>query len=415
MRKNKYEILRKNIVSGSLVSTTSQNWYDSNGDLTPWSGSIYIGPNIGDFIYNFTGSVDNKYSSSVNEGYYKWGGSSWLTITGITGTTPQEIRREINSQVYDTHQIPIFLESTVDEMGVMVGFDGDIEQMEQLVNFSYTQTGSMIQVYSTVNPDKLRKIVEQTYTINWGDGSPSAEFPINQGVPNTPLLSTGHTYSTPSGYTITITLDAPWTKQKLSKEIHTNDVFTGHTSYTGHTFGTFGPFTLPFTTITGFTQDYLNDFDITNNTGYTTTGFTYLAVGGSRLSELKEYGSTGYTQTLTSGSSIDEVKFTGYTFTYTGNTTGTTTLQYRDYEDGYTMITGSTTGFTKEEVFDVISKRLTRNEHFLGFIDEPTIYSDLFVERGKQGVMEINLRLGEIDNVGELDIYGNGYFNVRKQ
>jgi hypothetical protein len=29
--------------------------------------------------------------------------------------------------------------------------------------------------------------------------------------------------------------------------------------------------------------------------------------------------------------------------------------------------------------------------------------------------MEINLRLGEIDNVGELDIYGNGYFNVRKQ
>jgi hypothetical protein len=414
MRKNRYEILRKNIVSGSLVSTTSQNWYDNDGNLIPWSGSIYIGPNIGDFIYNFTGSVDNKYSSSVNEGYYKWSGSSWLTITGITGTTPQEIRREINSQVYDTHQIPIFLESTVDEMGVMVGFDGNIEQVEQLVNFSYTQTGSTIQVYSTVNPDKLRKIVEQTYTINWGDGSPTVPFPINEGVPNTPLLSTGHTYSTPSGYTITITLDAPWTKQKLSKEIHTNDVFTGHTSYTGHTFGTFGPFTLPFTTITGFTQDYLNDFDITNNTGYTATGFKYVAVGGSRLDELKEYGSTGYTQTLTSGS-LSGVTFTGYTFTYTGNTIGTTTLQYTDYEDGYTMITGSTTGFTKEDVFDVISKRLTRNEHFLGFIDEPTIYSDLFVERGKQGVMEINLRLGEIDNVGELDIYGNGYFNVRKQ
>jgi hypothetical protein len=299
-------------------------------------------------------------------------------------------------------------------MGVMVGFDGDIEQMEQLVNFSYTQTGSTIQVYSTVNPDKLRKIVEQTYTINWGDGLISG-LTVNSGVVGQSFPSLSHTYGTSSGYTISITLDAPWTKQKLSKEIHTNNVFTGHTSYTGHTFGTFGPFTLPFTTITGFTQDYLNDFDITNNTGYTTTGFTYMAVGGSRLDELKKYGSTGYTQTLTSGSSPDLVKFTGYTFTYTGNTTGTTTLQYRDYEDGYTMITGSTTGFTKEEVFDVISKRLTRNEHFLGFIDEPTIYSDLFVERGKQGVMEINLRLGEIDNVGELDIYGNGYFNVRKQ
>jgi hypothetical protein len=27
----------------------------------------------------------------------------------------------------------------------------------------------------------------------------------------------------------------------------------------------------------------------------------------------------------------------------------------------------------------------------------------------------MNLRLGEIDNVGELDIYGNGFFQVKKQ
>jgi hypothetical protein len=76
------------------------------------------------------------------------------------------------------------------------------------------------------------------------------------------------------------------------------------------------------------------------------------------------------------------------------------------------MISGSTSTFTKEEV---INRMITRNEHFIGFIDEPTIYSDIFVERGKQGVMEKNLRLGEIDNIGEVGIYGNGYFNVRKQ
>ena len=58
---------------------------------------------------------------------------------------------------------------------------------------------------------------------------------------------------------------------------------------------------------------------------------------------------------------------------------------------------------------------ITRNEHFLGFIDEPVIYSDIFVERGKQGVMEKTLRLSEIENTGELSIYGNGYFNIRKQ
>jgi hypothetical protein len=316
-------------------------------------------------------------------------------------------RYEILKQTGTSYNLPIFLESSVDEMGVMVGFDGDIEQMEQLVNFSYTQTGSTIQVYSTVNPDKLRKIVEQTYTINWGDGLISG-LTVNSGVVGQSFPSLSHIYAAPSGYTITITLDAPWTKQKLSKKI----TVPRNTTITNQ-FGSFTGATVPaYSNLTGQTQNYLNTLDITNNTGYTTTGFTYMAVGGSRIDELKKYGSTGYTQTLTSGSSPDGVKFTGYTFTYTGNTTGTTTLQYRDYEDGYTMITGSTTGFTKEEVFNKI---LTRNEHFLGFIDEPTIYSDLFVERGKQGVMEINLRLGEIDNVGELDIYGNGYFNVRKQ
>lgn len=76
------------------------------------------------------------------------------------------------------------------------------------------------------------------------------------------------------------------------------------------------------------------------------------------------------------------------------------------------MITGRTDNVTKEEFFE---KRLTRNEHFIGFIDEPTIYSDIFVERGKQGVMEKNLRLSEINNIGEIELYGNGYFNVRKQ
>lgn len=314
---------------------------------------------------------------------------------------------EILKQTGTTYNLPVFLESTVDEMGVMVGFDGDIEQVEQLVNFSYTQTDSTIQVYSTVNPDKLRKILEQTYTINWGDGNTSG-LTVNSGIVGENFPSISHTYTTSSGYTISVTLQSPWETRKISKKITTPK----NTTVT-NSLGSFTGTTVPsYINLTGQTQDYLNDLDITNNTGYTTTGFTYLAVGGSRLDELKKYGSNDYTQTLTSGSSTEGVDWTGYTFTYTGNTTGTTTLQYRDYEDGYTMITGSTTGFTKEEVFN---KMITRNEHFLGFVDEPTIYSDLFIERGKQGVMEFNLRLGEIDNVGELDIYGNGYFNVRKQ
>ena len=160
-------------------------------------------------------------------------------------------------------------------------------------------------------------------------------------------------------------------------------------------------FTLPYVLPeTGYTQGYDNDLDYTAYTGHTEfTGLTYYnAIGLSKLSEYQKYGSTGHTIAL---NIVDNV--TGYTID---------DIYYRDYPEGYTVLTGNTVGFTKEEIiFEVLS----RNEHFLGFVDEPKIYSDVFVERGKQGVMEMNLRLGEIDNMGELSVYGNGYFKVKKQ
>ena len=36
-----------------------------------------------------------------------------------------------------TFQLPIYLEASVDEMGIMSGFDGEIEQIEQFANFTY--------------------------------------------------------------------------------------------------------------------------------------------------------------------------------------------------------------------------------------------------------------------------------------
>jgi hypothetical protein len=126
-----------------------------------------------------------------------------------------------------------------------------------------------------------------------------------------------------------------------------------------------------------------------------------MGIGQSRIEELRKYGQDEFIGVTTG--STENVNWSGYTID---------NLYYRDFDDGYTMITGNTSNYTKEEV---INKMITRNEHFLGFIDEPTVYSDIFVERGKQGVMEKNLRLSELDNVGEIDLYGNGYFNVRKQ
>jgi hypothetical protein len=293
-----------------------------------------------------------------------------------------------------SYQIPVFLDSSVDEMGVMVSFDGDMEQIEQLCNFTYKQSGSTITIYNSVNPDKLRKITEQTFTINWGDGTTSG-LTVNSGIVGNNLPSVVKTYTGSTQYTITISSSTPWSTEVLKKTITVPQNIT-----VTNPLGTFTGMTIPaYTNITGQTQDYLNDLEYTNNTGYTT--FTYMAIGGSRIGELRQYGTTVFTG-LTSGSFSGSL-FTGYTID---------NLSYRDFEDGYTMITGNTTGYTKEEVFN---KVITRNEHFLGFIDDPQVYSDIFVERGKQGVMENNLRLGEIDNMDELEIYGNGYFKVRKQ
>ena len=292
-----------------------------------------------------------------------------------------------------TYQIPIFLESTVDEMGVMVEFDGDLTQVEQLCNFSYTQTGSTIQVYNTVDSSQLRHIVEQVFTINWGDGNYSG-ITVSQNInENLPTLT--HTYTTSSGYTITISLNSPWNSQILSKHITIPQNIS-----VLNPLGTFSGFTIPYTDITGQTQDYINDLDYTNNTGYTT--FSFAALGRSRISELKLYGSNTYSG-VTGGTTVDGIVYSAYTID---------NLTYVDYADGITSITGRTNDFQKEEIFN---QMLTRNEHFIGFIDDPVVYSDIFVERGKLGIMENNLRLGEIDNTGELEIYGDKFFNVKKQ
>lgn len=290
-----------------------------------------------------------------------------------------------------TYNLPVYLDSTAYEMGGMVGFDGDITQVEQLVNFHYEYiSGNTITLYNTVNRDALKIIKDETFTVTWGDGNTGT---IDVSL-NDDLSSINHTYTSGGTYNVSIELNNSWTQKKLSKNI----VVPQNISVLNPT-GSFGPFNLPYTTGITFTQDYINDLDNSDNDGDATIYFA--AVGRSRLGELKRYGENTY-QGTTTGSDVGG-SYTGYTID---------NLSYKDYEDGTTMITGVTTNFYREEVFN---QMITRNEHFIGFIDEPTIYSDVFVERGKQGVLEMNLRLGEIDNLGELDIYGNGFFQVKKQ
>ncbi len=410
MKKDRYEILRKNIQQVELASLTGQTWLDSYGSLVPWSGSnhsgsVYIGPEINDIVDNVTGSVP--------KGYYKWGGTSWTKITGAT-------KYDISGSVYGTYQLPLYLEDSLDEMGVMVGIadvngDSYMEQIEQLVNFHYSQTGSLVKVFSTTNPDKLRTIIDQQYIVSWGHNNQTSTLEVNKGVSGTNLPMVSYTYpTTPNTYTISLSLNSPWNREKISKNI-TIPQFTGTPqNILGTITGITIPYSQPSTGTTGQTLDYLNNLDYTDKFGPVSgSTFKYSAFGKSRITDYKKYGQGIDSSSFTYSPTGETSQWTGYTITYIVNETGgTITHQYRDYDDGITTITGSTTGYTREEVFN---QALTRNEHFLGFIDEPSIYSDIFVERGKQGVLEKTHRLGEIDSVGELDIYGNGYFKVRKQ
>lgn len=437
MKRNEYTLLKRQIPDVNLHSLTGQYWFDFANSWIPWNSGSGMIPETGSLVRDirwYTGITYNKdivlfhsgstYNSLTGSNlnnipsttssfwevveqrainnkqgkYYKWNGNSWDLYTGPLG--------------YD-HVIPIVLESNADELGVMSSFDGNMEQVEQLVNFTYNQSGSVVTVYNTVNPDKLRKIVEQTYTIKWGDGT-SGSLSVNNGVLYSNFPTASYTYTATGSYTLNLSLDSPWSKEKITKNITVPN--TG--SVVENPLGTFTGFTIPYTQITGTTLDYLNDSKVSGFTG--SAILKYMAIGGSKISELKKYGQTTVSSSMYVTGLFSGSAYTGYTLE-TGSiisgslVTGSIpsgSLWYMDFADGYTMITGKTSNFTKEEV---INNVITRNEHFIGFIDDPSVYSDIFVERGRQGIMEQNLRLGEIDSILELDVYGNGFFKVRKQ
>ena len=314
-------------------------------------------------------------------------------LTGTTGTT--------------IYQLPVFLEASVDEMGIMVGFDGEIEQVEQFCNFTYSGIGgNSIRIYNSLNTNKLKTLIDSVFTVSWGDLTPNSNISMTT-VYDQNLTYTNHTYSTPGNKVIEITIDSPWKVQKLKREIYIP--ITGSTFPTD--LGTL-TFTVPYTynpPVTGVTKDYLEDYRTLTGNVDPSTGVTisFLAVGKSRIDEFRMYGGSNQYSGLTEYYNIVGDLVTGYTINE---------LFYMDYSDGYTHITGNTSSsnYSMEE-YSGYTGMITRDEHLIGFMDTPQISSDIFVERGKQGVMERNLRLGEIDSTGELNIYGGGYFNVRKQ
>jgi len=258
-----------------------------------------------------------------------------------------------------------------------------------------------INIYNTLNTNKLRTLIDSVFTISWGDGDPDTTLAMpTVYTPNLPYAT--HTYTSDGDKEIEITVASPWKVDKLKRIITI--------PLTDYEFPTdLGRlcFEVPYSNPTWYqNQNYLQDYQ--DLTGATENSYiSFLAVGKSRMDEFQLYGSPTYSGVTEYYTSVGDL-VTGYSING---------LYYMDYNDGYTHITGNTSGTTIYSFYqdEIYQGMITRDEHLIGFMDTPQISSDIFVERGKQGVMERNLRLGEIDSTGELSIYGNGFFKIRKQ
>ncbi len=58
---------------------------------------------------------------------------------------------------------------------------------------------------------------------------------------------------------------------------------------------------------------------------------------------------------------------------------------------------------------------ITKFEYLFGIIYPPEVKSDVFIDRGITSVIDKHLRLAEINDLGHLTNYGNGYYQLNKQ
>lgn len=63
-------------------------------------------------------------------------------------------------------------------------------------------------------------------------------------------------------------------------------------------------------------------------------------------------------------------------------------------------------GLTEEDI------NVVKQEVEMGITEPPKTESDIFIERQETSVFERHLRMGEINNLDQLEDYKNGYYNI---
>jgi hypothetical protein len=312
--------------------------------------------------------------------------------------------------------IPIVFTQTATDIGYYSVFDGAVLQKDVINNFLFTANTTNPYTYifyNTSDQEMVKFLGLITYVLDWGDGSPTVT--LTSSAPVT------HTYpSSNTNYTISMTANSPWGISLVQKEVIVP--FTGVTIDNPYGIATFTPHSRSWSA-TPINYDYifsgdsntnLSDFYSSNytNVPFLVTGFTQssindLAQFGPKFALLGGKFKIGVQVTGTTGC-VGTVWGPDPTDTYTAYTINN--IDYYDYED-YTLYVTYSSGFTQN---DLILSAITKNEGLLNVIDQPEVQTNVFVERGKQSVNEYISRLGEVDNVGDLEKYGYKFFKVKK-
>jgi hypothetical protein len=342
------------------------------------------------------------------------------TITGTTGLYLD--MRDIlsggtnGSSILTGLTIPILFTQTAVDIGYYSVFDGAVLQKDVINNFIFTANTInpyTYVFYNTSDVEMMKFLGLVTYKLNWGDGSPEITLtspgPIN------------HTYpSSVNQYKITMTANSPWGISLVEKTITVP--FTGMTINNPNGTATFFPSDGNWSG-TPISYDYIFSGDSNTNLSdfysynYTQTPFLVSGFTESSINDLAQYGpklsllggkfKIGVQVTGTTGC-VGTVWGPDPTNIYTAYTINN--IDYFDFEDTTIYLVYSS-GFTQN---DLLMSGITKNEGLLNVIDQPEVQTSVFVERGKQSVLEYIERIGEIDNVGDLEKYGYGFFKVKK-
>ena len=307
--------------------------------------------------------------------------------------------------------VPLLFRQTAVDAGYYSPFDGAVLQKDVVANFLFSSTTSSPYVYNIYNTsDQFQKFLNlSSYKVDWGDGTPKEV--VTGYTPN----SISHTYTTATKeYTITMEQTNPWGITKVSKTIKTP--FTNPTIYNPKGEAFFAPSSgnwigTPVSYDYIFSGDAVNVVSAQTSNNYVTIPFTVSGLTKSRVNELAQYGSPKFqvgVPVISNGQiwgAISNINPTFTAYTITG-------VDYYDYSDGTTIFFQQSSGLTEN---NLQASPITKDEVLLKVIDQAQVQTTVFVERGKNSAYERVMRMGEVDNLGDMINYGYGFFNVENK